>query len=136
MFEKNQCRVYYKDKIVLTGGRDPVTELWKLPINPTAIHNAHTALSHLDLAIPVDTLKVGMQSIHQASNAHKIPYKKNQPKYTHQSLFSPSIATLNQTQLKFSATLVRVEGGANQKKMMVDNRENELWNTAPDFGGA
>ena len=77
MFDEDKCRVYYKGKLVLTGGRDPVTELWQLPINPTVIHTVCIALSHLDLEVPVDMLKVGIQSIHQANNVHSIPYKHN-----------------------------------------------------------
>ena len=94
MLNKEECRVYYKGRLVLTGGRDPATELWQLPSNPTAIHNVHMSLSHFDLVIPADALKVGMQFIHQASNVHTIPYKQNQLKYMHKSMFSPPIATL------------------------------------------
>ena len=75
MFDKDKFRVYYKGKLVLTGGRDPVTELWQMLINSTAIHDARAALIHLDLEIPANKLKVGMQSIHQASNVHTSPYK-------------------------------------------------------------
>ena len=94
MFDEDKCRVYYQGKLVITGGRDPVTDLWQLPINPTAINNACTALSQLDLEMPVVTLKVGMQSIHQAKNIYNIHYKENQLKYRHQSMLNPSIATL------------------------------------------
>ena len=40
MLDKDECSVYYKGRLVLTGERDPVAELWQLPINHTAIHAA------------------------------------------------------------------------------------------------
>ena len=94
MFDEYKCRVYYKGKLVLTGGRGPVTELWQLPTNPTTIHNVSTTLDHLDLEIPATTLNVGMQAIHQTSNLHTLPYTLNQLKHMRHSMFSPPIATL------------------------------------------
>ena len=60
MFDEDNCRVYYEGKLVLTEGRDPVTEFWQLPTNPTAIRNISTPLNHLDLEKPANTLKVVM----------------------------------------------------------------------------
>ena len=34
MFGGDECRVYFKDEIVLVGGRDAAIGLWQLPINP------------------------------------------------------------------------------------------------------
>ena len=34
VFDEEECRVYYKGKLVLFGGRDHQTTMWKLPINP------------------------------------------------------------------------------------------------------
>ena len=34
IFDENECRVYYKGNLVLAGGKDKNTVLWKLPINP------------------------------------------------------------------------------------------------------
>ena len=33
MFDKEECRVYFKNKLVLVGGRDIATGLWQLPID-------------------------------------------------------------------------------------------------------
>ena len=108
MFDEDGCRVYYKGKLVL----------WQLPINPTAIHNARTSLSPLDLEIPVDMLKVGMQSIHQASNVHTIPYKQNQLKYMHQSMFSQPVAILkNAINNKFLSGFHLMENKCVQKDL-------------------
>ena len=35
MFDDDECRVYFKNELVLVGGRDADTGLWQLPINPT-----------------------------------------------------------------------------------------------------
>ena len=35
IFDADECRVYYKGNLVLSGGKDANTTLWKLPINPT-----------------------------------------------------------------------------------------------------
>ena len=34
IFDREECRVYCNDKLVLHGGRDLTTGLWKFPINP------------------------------------------------------------------------------------------------------
>ena len=39
VFNETECRVYYKDELVLSGGRDKKTEMWQLPINPVSKHN-------------------------------------------------------------------------------------------------
>ena len=93
MFDQNKCRVYYQGKRVITGGRDPMTELWRLPINSSAVYNARPTLSHVDLHIPTEPMFIGSQAIHHANNVHIIPYKQHQLKYIHQSMFSPPIDT-------------------------------------------
>ena len=41
IFDADKCRVYYKGNLVLSGGKDTNTALWKLLINPTTnqMHN-------------------------------------------------------------------------------------------------
>ena len=34
LFDTTKCRVYYKDKLVLHGGHNLTTGLWRLAINP------------------------------------------------------------------------------------------------------
>jgi hypothetical protein len=34
MFTKTNCDVWYKGKIILSGKKDPSTDLWTLPIGP------------------------------------------------------------------------------------------------------
>ena len=49
VFDEEECRVCYKDELVLSGGRDKKTEMWQLPINPVSKNNV---LEGLDLPIP------------------------------------------------------------------------------------
>lgn len=69
VFDLNECRVYYKGKLVLSGRRDPRTELWQLPINPTSPDMAEVPLTE------ALNLSPGAQApIPQtAANMHTIP---------------------------------------------------------------
>ena len=83
MFDDDECRVYFKDELVLVGGRDAATGLWQLPINPVGqARQALTDVDHLDLQVPAS-------QVHHAANClYTMPYKQNQLKYMHQSFFS------------------------------------------------
>ena len=62
MFDKEECRVYFKNKLVLVGGRDVATGLWQLPINPAEqAKPAASIVNHLDLQVPTN-------QIHHAAN--------------------------------------------------------------------
>ena len=79
------CRVYYKGELVLAGGRDEQSGMWKLPINPINKNNDNTDLDLAPTNKGVD---------HTASNLYTLPYKQQQLKYMHQALFNPPIATI------------------------------------------
>ena len=81
----DECRVYYKGKLVLSGGKDPRTNMWKLPINPTS---KECSTDYLDLAPP------NPLACHAANTLYTLPYKQQQLKYMHQSFFSPPISTI------------------------------------------
>ena len=49
VFDEKECRIYYKGELVLSGGRDERTHMWKLPINPISKNNM---IEGLDLHIP------------------------------------------------------------------------------------
>ena len=84
-FDEEECRVYYKGELVLAGGRDEQSGMWKLPINPINKNNDN---AYLDLA------PTNKGADHTASNLYKLPYKQQQLKYTHQAFFNPPIATI------------------------------------------
>ena len=76
--------------LVLMGGRDQQTGLWKLSVNPVSKPtHAISTISSLDLHM------LPNQSInHLASNVYTLTYKQTQIKHMHQSFSVPPIATL------------------------------------------
>ena len=76
--------------MVLVGGRDKATALWKLPINPLGVPG--------QVLRTIKSIEIHLQPNqsmhHMAHNIYTLPYKQNQLKYTHQSFFGPPIATL------------------------------------------
>ena len=84
IFDQQTCKVIYQGKTVLQGNRDPKTQLWTLPINPTADHtNNRTTAPQLDNA-PTNI----------ALNAYTMPTKQQAVKFMHQVFFCPPIHTL------------------------------------------
>jgi hypothetical protein len=87
-FNKEECRVYYKGKLALFGDRCPITDLWRLPINPISPEEKEPA-QHLNLAI------ANKQIRHTAATPlYTLPYKQQQMKYMHQTFFNLPPATL------------------------------------------
>eukprot|EP00984_Skeletonema_dohrnii_P002769 scaffold955_cov79-Skeletonema_dohrnii-CCMP3373.AAC.11 len=82
VFDIDECRVYYQGRLVLSGGREPRTGLWRLPINPVSPHRQET-VQGLDLHIPMNH-----PMNDAAMNVYTIPYRQNQVKYMHQTFFS------------------------------------------------
>lgn len=48
IFEAEECKVYFNDKLVLAGIKDDMTGLWKVPINPLSPNDG--ILPHLNLS--------------------------------------------------------------------------------------
>ena len=70
-FDEEECRVYYNGKLVLVGGRCPITDLWQLPINPISPEEKEPA-QHLNLVI------ASKQTMHTAAiSLNTLPYKNN-----------------------------------------------------------
>ena len=70
MFDDGECRVYFKGQLVLVGGRDEDTGLWKLPINPASQPSQTTnVIDHLDLQLPAT------RANHTAHGLYTMPYK-------------------------------------------------------------
>lgn len=90
VFDQHECRVYHQGDLVLLGGRDKKTGLWQLPINPNVKPDGvSSTIRGLDLHTPSTPV-----AHHAAHNVYTLPYKRNQLKYMHQSLFNPPIPTL------------------------------------------
>ena len=84
-FDEFECRVYFDNKLMLAGQRDPFTTLWRLPINPAAPPSTTNLIVQQDLHIsPRQQIS---HATHQASNVHTLPYLQNQVKYMHQTFW-------------------------------------------------
>ena len=85
IFDADKFRVYYKGNLVLSGGKDANTALWKLPINTTT-NQMHNQQGHQIEALDLCTTESNQQStMHAAkSSLYTLPYKQNQLKYMHQ----------------------------------------------------
>ena len=89
VFDIQECRVYFNKQLVLTGSRDPINHLWRLPINPTPPESATNVVAQQNLQL------LPKQSInHVAHHVHTLPYLKNQVKFMHQTFFCPPKHTL------------------------------------------
>ena len=84
--------------MVLAGGRNDATTLWKLPINRAGVPGkVLTIIESLDLDLQPN------QSMHyMAHNVYTLPYKykQNQLKYMHQSNFATIIQVIHNNQLE------------------------------------
>ena len=90
IFDEQECRVYYTGELLLSGGCGERTRMWKLPINPVSKTNM---IEDLDLHIPRQRQQ-GTTRVNTANNLYTLPYKHQQLKYMHQSLFSPPSQTI------------------------------------------
>ena len=90
----------YKGELVLSGGRDKRTRMWKLPIKSVSKTNR---IEGLDLHIPGQR-RQGTTRTNTANNLYTLPYKHQQLKYMHQSFFSPPSQTIVRCVLMISKT--------------------------------
>lgn len=92
-FDALECRIFNGTEIVLKGGRDKVTNLWRLPLRPNAKPTPHTAAHLVAYNRPV-TDNLNTNGSHTINNVHTIPHLQNRVKYMHQVLFCPPLQTL------------------------------------------
>jgi len=106
VFTKTNCDIWYKGKVILSGTKEPSTDLWTLPIGPqneqakkTIVNNkcVPTALRKVGQA-PQKSIKVPSDAhygaTHAASFAHSVKTRANAVKFAHQALCNPKISTL------------------------------------------
>jgi hypothetical protein len=95
MFDKEHCTMRYNGTIVLSGKKDPSTDLWILPLGLNQGKTSH----HIDNVIPLaasvyDNAHANMTT-QIAFFMHTVHNKKaNSIHFAHQSLCSPKISTL------------------------------------------
>ena len=80
-FSKRHCDVYYDDKLILRGFKDPSTDLWTLPLTTTP-------------TMPIENRTTFPIQNGVAAFTHSIKTRANQVKFTHQSLCNPRISKL------------------------------------------
>ena len=83
IFDANECKIYYKGKLVLAGSKDKNMALWKLPINPMTNPTHNWQEQHLD-ALNICTVRCKQKFTANAS-LYTLPYKQNQLNYTLQA---------------------------------------------------
>ncbi len=109
LFTDKVCYVRYQGKIILTGYKDPSTDLWVLPITPDAIHQEklQTSQGH-DLVSAQLRAGPGMARAPQfpasttppnkdvdiAMFTHSVRTRANAIKFSHQSLCNPKISSI------------------------------------------
>jgi hypothetical protein len=98
--------VWYNQKVILSGNKDPSTDLWKWSINsnaekvPNSIEEPTSASSSSQRVCPPPKKRSTMPSDahngvpHVASFTHSVKTRANGVKFTHQSLCNPKISTL------------------------------------------
>ncbi len=91
-FDKHKCPMQYIGKIILSGDKDPSTDLWTLPLGSVDM-TTHRVNDTIPSAAPV----------HAKAHAHlptpiacftTVRTKANSVRFAHQSLCSPCILTL------------------------------------------
>jgi hypothetical protein len=89
-FDDDKCQVFYNDKVILTGHKDPISDLWTLPILPS--NTARTSLdaqhqSPLGPCMSDAPTNVANFSYHRTTTESNV-------KFMHQSLGNPPTRSL------------------------------------------
>jgi hypothetical protein len=113
VFTKTNCNVWYKGKIILSGTKDPSTDLWTLPINAGDAQNLQKRNSTVSQkqkteqysSTKLDANLIGRKyttvppdahdgSPQVASFTHSFKSRANAVKFAHQSLCNQKILAL------------------------------------------
>jgi hypothetical protein len=109
LFTDKVCYVRYQGKVILTGYKDPSTDLWVLPITPDAINQeklqtsrGHDLVSSQSRAGPDMARALQFPAITTLPNkdvdvamfTHSVRTCANAVKFSHQSLCNPKISSL------------------------------------------
>ena len=109
VFTDTACYVFYKKQIILTGYKDPSTDLWVLPITPDAIDEAQLRTSQGQDILSVQSraspytarapqcpnITTPTRETEEAAMfTHSIRTRANAVKFAHQSMCNPKISSL------------------------------------------
>ncbi len=89
IFTDTKCEVKYQNKVILNGIKVPTTDLWMLPITPTAINETGSQQLEKDRRNQSNPPNVDC-----AAFAHSVRTQANAVKFSHQSLCNPTISSL------------------------------------------
>jgi hypothetical protein len=111
-FDDKKCEVIYKGKVILTGFKDPTSNLWTLPIFPEELcttpspvpvsrcmiqHKLNTDTNLTSSGPSIDcTPQLPQEACHIAGFLYHRTTKANDVKFMHQSLCNPPISSLLQ----------------------------------------
>jgi hypothetical protein len=84
--------VHYNGKVILSGTKDPATNMWTLPLGTPGMTSQHKNL--LPSAAPVIADAHAYSTTQIAFFMHMVQPKANSIQFAHQSLYSPRISTL------------------------------------------
>ena len=109
LFTDTACYVRYQGKVILTGYKDPSTDLWVLPITPDAINQeklrtsqGHDLVSAQLQAGPCmarppqfpASMAPQAKNVNVAMFTHSVRTRANAVKFSHQSMCNPTILSL------------------------------------------
>ncbi len=90
LFNNDTCQVIYEGNVILTGYKDPISDVWMLPVLPIA--STRTALDALHQSPLNPCLS---DAPHETANfSYHCTMKENNMKYMHQSLCIPPKSSL------------------------------------------
>ncbi len=89
-FNKHTCKVCYKGKVILTGLKDPATDLWMLPLGTPGITSQHIT-NILPLVAPVISNAHASSTVQIAFFMNTVCNKANSIHFAYQLLHSPRI---------------------------------------------
>ena len=90
VFDDEKCQVFYKNNIILTGFKDPASDLWTLPIVPD--DSPRTTLDATRQSSPGPCLSDAPSEF--ASFSYHRTTQENNVKFMHQSLCNPPKSSL------------------------------------------
>jgi hypothetical protein len=93
VFDNDKCQVIFNKKVILTGYKDPISDLWTLPILPNdKLRTTHDAQHHQLPGPCIDSTP--QPTLHEMNFSHHRTTKENNVKSMHQCLCNPPKSSL------------------------------------------
>jgi hypothetical protein len=86
VFDNDKCQVIFNKKVIVTGYKDSISDLWTLPILPNnQLQTTHDAKHHQLPGLCMDR----QPALHAMNFSYHCTTKENNVKFMHQSLCNP-----------------------------------------------